>query len=37
MMEENMGRVLADEKYSKKKVTRCKDSHCIVTVKPDKE
>jgi hypothetical protein len=29
MMPENLGKALSDEKYSKKKKTRCKDSHCV--------
>lgn len=37
MMEENLGKVLIDEKYSKKKAKRCNEGHCTETVKPDKE
>jgi hypothetical protein len=31
MIQENLAKALADEKYSKKRITRCKDSHCITT------
>ena len=37
MMSENLGKALSDEKYSKKKKIRCKDSHCIVSEKETKE
>ncbi len=31
MMIENLGRVLVQEKYSKKRITRCNEGHCTVT------
>jgi hypothetical protein len=37
MMSENLAKTLTDEKYSKKRVTKCKDGHCIVTVREPKE
>ncbi len=37
MMAENLGKALSDEKYSKKKVVKCKESHCAETVEPNKE
>jgi hypothetical protein len=37
MMLENLGRALVDEKYSKKRITKCRDSHCMVEFITTKE
>ena len=38
MMEsEHRARTRSDEKYSKKKVVKCKDSHCTETIETNKE
>ena len=37
MMIENLGKALVEEKYSKKRITKCREGHCIVTVKSNAE
>ncbi len=37
MMPENLGRALADEKYSKKRIKKCRESHCTEEVIATKE
>jgi hypothetical protein len=37
MMIENLGKTLVNEKYSKKRITKCKEGHCTVTTVPSKQ
>ncbi len=37
MTSEHLAGTLVDEKYSKKRITKCREGHCTVIMKPSKE